>query len=74
MTVNSAGAEAAPGQQTSVGFVGLGNMGAVMSARLVAAGFTVHGHDISPSARAALADAGGLAPDNLATPCATRPS
>ena len=65
MTVNDASAEAAPGQQTSIGFVGLGNMGAVMSARLVAAGFTVHGHDISPPARAALADAGGLAHDNL---------
>ena len=37
----------------------------VMSGRLVAGGFTVHGHDISPSARAALADAGGLAHDNL---------
>ena len=50
---------------TAIGFVGLGNMGAVMSARLVAGGFTVHGHDISPSARAALADAGGLACDTL---------
>jgi 3-hydroxyisobutyrate dehydrogenase len=50
---------------TAIGFVGLGNMGAVMSARLVAAGFTVRGYDISPSARAALADAGGLAHDNL---------
>src|SRR6202021_2445508 len=65
MTVNDASAEAAPGQQTSIGLVGLGNMGAVMSARLVAAGFTVHGHDISARARAALADAGGLAHDNL---------
>ena len=34
-------------------------MGAVMSARLVAAGFTVHGFDTSPAARAALADAPG---------------
>jgi 3-hydroxyisobutyrate dehydrogenase len=50
---------------TAIGFVGLGNMGAVMSARLVAAGFTVHGFDLSPTARAALADAGGLAHDNL---------
>jgi 3-hydroxyisobutyrate dehydrogenase len=41
MTVNDASAEAAPGQQTSIGLVGLGNMGA------------------------ALADAGGLAHDNL---------
>ena len=39
---------------TALGFVGLGNMGAVMSARLVAAGFTVHGFDLSPTARAAL--------------------
>ena len=46
---------------TAIGFIGLGNMGAVMSARLAAAGFTVHGHDVSPGARAALAEAGGLA-------------
>ena len=59
MTVNDDSADAAPGRPTSIGFVGLGNMGAVMSARLVAAGFTVHGHDTSASARAALADAGG---------------
>ena len=65
MTVNDDSADAAPGRPTSIGFVGLGNMGAVMSARLVAAGFTVHGHDISSRARAALADAGGLAHDNL---------
>jgi 3-hydroxyisobutyrate dehydrogenase len=64
MTVNDASADA-PARPTSIGFVGLGNMGAVMSARLVAAGFTVHGHDISARARAALADAGGLAHDNL---------
>jgi 3-hydroxyisobutyrate dehydrogenase len=40
-------------------------MGAVMSARLAAAGFTVHGFDISPTARAALAEAGGVPHDNL---------
>jgi 3-hydroxyisobutyrate dehydrogenase len=40
-------------------------MGAVMSARLVAAGFTVHGFDTSPAARAALADAGGRPHDTL---------
>jgi 3-hydroxyisobutyrate dehydrogenase len=50
---------------TAIGFVGLGNMGAVMSARLVAAGFTVHGFDISPTARGALAEAGGLPHDTL---------
>lgn len=50
---------------TAIGFVGLGNMGGVMSARLVPAGFTVHGFDISPAARAALAEAGGVPHDNL---------
>jgi 3-hydroxyisobutyrate dehydrogenase len=50
---------------TSIGFVGLGNMGAVMSARLVAAGFTVHGFDPAPAGRAALADAGGHVHDRL---------
>lgn len=50
---------------TTIGFVGLGNMGAVMSARLVAAGFTVHGFDLSAAARASLAGAGGRAHDNL---------
>jgi 3-hydroxyisobutyrate dehydrogenase len=59
------GPVARPAEPASIGFVGLGNMGAVMSARLVAAGFTVHGFDIAPAARAALADAGGLAHDNL---------
>ena len=52
-------ASPAPAEPTPIGFVGLGNMGAVMSARLVAAGFTVHGFDTSPAARAALADAPG---------------
>jgi len=65
MTVNDDSADAAPGRPTSIGFVGLGNMGAVMSSRLVAAGFTVHGHDTSASARAALADAGGRSHDHL---------
>jgi len=65
MSVDDTGAEATPVEEISIGFVGLGHMGAVMSARLVAAGFTVHGHDLSASARAALADAGGLAHDNL---------
>jgi 3-hydroxyisobutyrate dehydrogenase len=50
---------------TTIGFVGLGNMGTEMSARLIAAGFTVHGFDISATARAALAAAGGVAHDNL---------
>jgi 3-hydroxyisobutyrate dehydrogenase-like beta-hydroxyacid dehydrogenase len=53
------------GEPISIGFVGLGNMGAVMSARLVAARFTVHGFDIAPTARAALVDDGGQAHDDL---------
>ena len=65
MTVDDTGAAARPVEEISIGFVGLGHMGTVMSARLVAAGFTVHGHDLSPSARAALANAGGVAHDNL---------
>jgi len=40
-------------------------MGAVMSARLAAAGFTVHGFDTAPTARAALAEVGGQAHDTL---------
>lgn len=43
----------------TVAFVGLGNMGGPMSARLVRAGYAVTGHDPVPEARAALARAGG---------------
>ncbi len=42
-----------------IGFVGLGRMGAPMSARLVAAGHTVIGYDVSEQARQGLAAAGG---------------
>ncbi|MFT4283710.1 MAG: NAD(P)-dependent oxidoreductase [Protaetiibacter sp.] len=42
-----------------IGFVGLGNMGAPMSRRLVEAGHRVRGFDVAEQARAALADAGG---------------
>jgi 3-hydroxyisobutyrate dehydrogenase len=46
-----------------VAFIGLGMMGLPMASRLVAAGFTVRGADLSAAARAAFADAGGLAVD-----------
>ena len=46
-----------------VAFIGLGMMGLPMASRLVAAGFAVRGADLSASARAAFADAGGLAFD-----------
>ncbi len=36
---------------TSVGFIGLGNMGAPMAGNLVAAGLDVVGHDVAPAAR-----------------------
>jgi 3-hydroxyisobutyrate dehydrogenase-like beta-hydroxyacid dehydrogenase len=49
-----------------IGFVGLGNMGAPMCARLAGAGFTVHAHDLDPArldtAVAAGARAAGSAP------------
>jgi len=50
----------------TVGFVGLGNMGGPMSARLVRAGFRVNGFDPAPGARDALTEAGGTAVPNLA--------
>jgi 3-hydroxyisobutyrate dehydrogenase len=49
-----------------IAFIGLGNMGGPMSARLVRAGFPVRGFDVAPGARQALADAGGTAAPNLA--------
>jgi 3-hydroxyisobutyrate dehydrogenase len=49
-----------------VGFVGLGRMGAVMSARLQEAGFDVRGFDVSAEAREAFAASGGTAVGSLA--------
>src|SRR5687768_3585452 len=43
---------------TSIGFIGLGNMGAPMSANLVKAGHDVTGFDLSPAACSAAAGAG----------------
>jgi 3-hydroxyisobutyrate dehydrogenase-like beta-hydroxyacid dehydrogenase len=45
----------------SVGVIGLGIMGSAMSANLVRAGFAVHGYDVLPAQRDALAEAGGEA-------------
>jgi 3-hydroxyisobutyrate dehydrogenase len=45
----------------TIGFIGLGNMGAPMAANLVKAGHQVTGFDLVPSAVAALAAAGGHA-------------
>lgn len=41
-----------------IGWIGLGNMGAPMSGRLVAAGHEVHGFDLSEAARSAAAEQG----------------
>src|SRR5260370_1427333 len=46
---------------TSIGFIGLGNMGAPMAANLVKAGHQVTGFDIVPGPRDALAAKGGRA-------------
>jgi 3-hydroxyisobutyrate dehydrogenase len=45
----------------TIGFIGLGNMGAPMAANLVKAGHRVAGYDINPAARDALVAAGGIA-------------
>jgi 3-hydroxyisobutyrate dehydrogenase len=50
---------------TSVAFIGLGNMGAPMSARLVRAGYPVRGYDVAEQAREAFAAAGGTATADL---------
>ena len=47
----------APG--TTIGFVGLGNMGGPMVARLVAAGYTVRGFDVAQSTREAVGEETG---------------
>jgi 3-hydroxyisobutyrate dehydrogenase len=47
--------------KSRLGFIGLGNMGTPMSRRLVEAGFTVTGTDLSEDNRARLAEAGGNA-------------
>jgi 3-hydroxyisobutyrate dehydrogenase len=51
---------------TTVAFVGLGNMGLPMAGRLVAAGATVAGFDVSDAARASLESAGGSAAPSAA--------
>ena len=43
----------------TIGFIGLGNMGAPMAANLVKAGHRVVGYDINAAAVQALAPAGG---------------
>lgn len=54
------------GTPVDIAFIGLGNMGAPMSARLPARGFVVHGFDLSAEARQQLEAAGGKAYDSPA--------
>ena len=43
----------------TIGFIGLGNMGAPMAANLIKAGHSVTGYDLNPAALQALTNAGG---------------
>lgn len=49
-----------------IGWIGLGNMGAPMSGRLVAAGHEVHGYDLAEAAREAAAAQGVTVEDTVA--------
>lgn len=51
---------------STIGFIGLGNMGLPMAKNLVAAGHGVTGFDLSDDAKAALAEAGGKSADTIA--------
>ena len=55
------------------GVIGLGIMGGTMAANLVEAGWTIHGHDPDPAARAAAAQAGIHVHDTLAPVVAASP-
>lgn len=59
------------GTPVDVAFIGLGNMGGPMSARLPARGFVVHGFDLSLEARHQLEAAGGKTYDNPAAAVAS---
>lgn len=51
---------------STIGFIGLGNMGLPMAKNLVAAGHGVTGFDLSDDAKAALQEAGGKSADTIA--------
>lgn len=57
----------ATGRRSAVGFVGLGNMGAIMARNLLAAGFTIAGFDVAAAARQQLAACGGTPAEDLAS-------
>ncbi|MCX7521003.1 NAD(P)-dependent oxidoreductase [Microbacterium sp. STN6] len=49
-----------PDGSLTIGFIGLGNMGAPMTARLIQAGHRVHAYDVSETARAHAVDLGAV--------------
>ncbi|UNK40074.1 NAD(P)-dependent oxidoreductase (plasmid) [Shinella sp. H4-D48] len=53
----------------TIAFVGLGSMGLPMATNLVKAGYSVHGFDTRPQAMDALAAAGGMRAESLASAC-----
>jgi hypothetical protein len=53
----------------TIGFIGLGNMGAPMAANLVKAGHRVTGYDLNPAALQALTAAGGTLAERVAGRC-----
>ncbi|MFI7447543.1 NAD(P)-dependent oxidoreductase [Nonomuraea sp. NPDC049714] len=57
--VNDEPGETIVGPGAVVGFVGLGNMGSPMAGRLAGRGYVVRGYDVSPEARALLAESTG---------------
>lgn len=53
----------------TIAFVGLGSMGLPMATNLAKAGYAVHGFDTRPQAMDALAAAGGVRSESLASAC-----
>ena len=53
----------------TIGFIGLGNMGAPMARNLIAAGHRLHVYDVSPDAVAATVAAGAAAAPDIARAC-----
>lgn len=54
------------GTDTTVGMIGLGLMGSVMTRRLIDAGFKVTGYDVKPEARERMAAMGATAVESIA--------
>jgi 3-hydroxyisobutyrate dehydrogenase-like beta-hydroxyacid dehydrogenase len=53
-------------EETTIGVIGLGQMGGGIAANLARAGYTVAGYDLKPGAKARLVEAGGLPAESSA--------